>query len=648
MVSLTLEGNAMTRLGIRTFLFAVGFALVIAATAAAEDLPPLPQRGSVSQFGITWTFQQPVAVGQFVNGDYYVVGPVTITAISPAPVYGTGSRNGSTKNPPVSGLCGYDGRITNYFRATLNEPLPIQLAPGDSLISTVSVEVMGNIPNMLRTSDRSQLPLRTAAVLTCLAAQAPSDAFRPSYGDRTGRIYLARNLRRDLLPRLARVPHVPTLATYERVFERPWTDTAWYGFCSPMENMPVYGREVSRGVGMATLLLCSDFATAEKERLLVRFVQVGIDLMGLVRAGHAGWYAHGGHHSGRKWPILFAGIVLGDPEMQRPETYYPQVRFQEDMQTIHGPGWTGATALYAGHYGSQGHPSNPDWGPYEHLQPPDWPGTIGENYRRCCTSIAWIGEALAARILHAEELWNHDAFFDYCDRWMTEDDTEFARIAAAAHPGSESWYTADWARQRQCWDAFVEEMWAAYRTNLPPQAGPAWAIVASHGPLGELASTVGDGYTEPRLAGLRKLRITFTETIDAATAVAGAVSLTGTSSGDVSALVESLTLDAGGHVLTVTLSASPPDGDVFTVAITDVLRTTGGGTVAGDRRLTVRLLAGDIDGSGVVSVGDILAVRAAAGLPLTPQNASVDIDGSGQVSGADLLQVRSRLGRRVP
>ena len=638
----------MIRFRAGMFWFAAWAVLATAGAAAADDLPPLPLRGSVSQFGITWTFQQPASVGQFVNGDYYVVGPVTITALSPVPVYGTGSRNGSTKNPPVSGLCGYDGRITNYFRANLNEPLPIHLVAGDSLISTVSVEVMGTIPNMLRTSDRSQLPLRTSAVLTCLAAQVPPDAFRPSYGDRSSRIYLGRNLRRDLLPRLPRVTHMPTLAQYERVFERPWTDTAWYGFCSPMENMPVYGREVSRGVGMATLLLCSDFTPEQKETLLVRFAQVGIDLMGLVRAGHSGWYAHGGHHSGRKWPILFTGIMFGDPEMQRPEAFYPQVRFQEDMQTIHGQGWTGATALYAGHYGSEGHPSNPDWGPYEHLQPPDWPGTIGENYRRCCTSIAWIGEALAARILHAEKLWNHDAFFDYCDRWMTEDDSQFARTAAAAHPGSEWWYTEDWARQRQCWDAFVEEMWASNRTHLPPEPGPRWEIVAWHGQIGELASTIADGYTEPRLAGLRKVRITFTETIDPATVIAGAVSLTGDSSGDVSALIQGLSLDPGGHVLVMTLSASPPDGDSFTVTISDTLRTTGGGTVAGDRQLTVRLLAGDVDGSGRVSAGDILAVRAAAGQLLTVQNASVDIDGSGSISGTDLLLIRSRLGRHLP
>jgi len=38
---------------------------------------------SVSQFGITWTFDRDYTVGQFANGDWWVVGPVTITKIEP-------------------------------------------------------------------------------------------------------------------------------------------------------------------------------------------------------------------------------------------------------------------------------------------------------------------------------------------------------------------------------------------------------------------------------------------------------------------------------------------------------------------------------------------------------------------------------------
>ena len=38
---------------------------------------------SVSQWGITWTFDGDYTTGQYANGDYWVVGPVNITAITP-------------------------------------------------------------------------------------------------------------------------------------------------------------------------------------------------------------------------------------------------------------------------------------------------------------------------------------------------------------------------------------------------------------------------------------------------------------------------------------------------------------------------------------------------------------------------------------
>ena len=66
-----------------------------------------------------------------------------------------------------------------------------------------------------------QTNLKSAAVLTCLAAPVPLDAFRPSYSDTTARIYRASDLQRELLPKLKRVPTTPDLPTWERIFERP-------------------------------------------------------------------------------------------------------------------------------------------------------------------------------------------------------------------------------------------------------------------------------------------------------------------------------------------------------------------------------------------------------------------------------------------
>ena len=72
----------------------------------------------VDQFGITWTFDKDYGVGQFANGDYYVVGPVTVIGIEPASVEIDGRTiNGSSVNPsPQFGQAqGYDSGMYGTF-----------------------------------------------------------------------------------------------------------------------------------------------------------------------------------------------------------------------------------------------------------------------------------------------------------------------------------------------------------------------------------------------------------------------------------------------------------------------------------------------------------------------------------------------------
>jgi len=451
-------------LGLPAFAGAAWASDSIDARLSQEYLPKLELRASIERHGITWGFEKPVRVGRFLNGDYYVIGPAKVVSIDPPPA---GGRNGSVLNLPLDPFkSGFDERVnSDRYEPQYRADLPVSLQPGDALVSTISVEKMRALPAPLRASDKAKSPVLTASVLTCLAEPVPKDAFRPSYGDRSQKIYLARDLRRDLLPSLRRPKHTPSIEEWAKRYERPWLDVCFYGFDAPIGYMPHYGREIGRASGIASLLLMLDFKPHEKERLLVGFVQYGIDLWGLARSGYRGWPAHGGHGSGRKWPIVFAGIMLGDDEMATPTKSLPKLQFGEDMQTMYGRGWTGATALYAGHIGKDGEKTQKGWGAYEHLPPSEWPGMLGENYRRCCTSVAWVGQALAARIMHAEAQWNHDAFFDYVDRWMTEDDTEAIKIIKEA-TGKE--YSANWERQGQTWDDFVNEMWAAYRDNLPP------------------------------------------------------------------------------------------------------------------------------------------------------------------------------------
>ena len=459
---------------------------------------------SVTQYGITWKFDKPARIGQFINGDYYVVGPVTVIDIMPKRLIGREVpsdeldkieierargeliRNGSMLDPPAKREMSYDSGIRNWFNSALVSNVPYSLKPADSLVSTISMKKtevvkrllikgapVGNPPFKRGEGDNS--PIKYLAVLTCVSEPLPPDAFRPSYGDRTGKIYYARDFKREMLPNLAKVPSAPqSLDEWVRIFQRPWVDTGYFAFANPIANMPAYGREVGRAVGCGALMLIQDYKPEEKERLLINYIQVGIDYWGVVKSGHPGWEAFGGHGSGRKINMVIAGILLGDKEMASPTKSFPDVKFQEDMQVIYDDGWTGAKAVYSGHRGSADHKSrrteiSPLDNSYEHLPPKQWAGMRGESYRRCCTSVAWVGQALAIRLLQAENYWNHDAFFDYVDRWMYEDDSKAVQTIKS-EKGQD--YSANWARQGQAWgdespaDRMVEEMWAKYRKTL--------------------------------------------------------------------------------------------------------------------------------------------------------------------------------------
>lgn len=465
--------------------------------AAKVERLELERKGSITQYGITWTFDKPAQVGQFVNGDYYVVGAVTITAIDPKPLVGTEVpeselddrdkynakngkyvRNGSMLNPPAQQRIAYDSGIRNWFRRELLAVPPIRMKPGDSLVSTISLKFgeKNSFPyhgSGLVRGEHDNSPVKTAAVLTCMAEPQLADAFRPAFCDKENNVYLARSLRRELLYSLPKPANTPKLETWVRVFQRPWVNTGFFGFEQAMENMPHYGQWVGQAQSMAGLMLMLDFTPEEKEPLLINVVQVGIDYWGAVRNGHPGWQGWGGHGSGRKFPIVLAGILLGDEQMASPTKTFPKVEFGEDNQTMFGKCWTGADVVFAGHSGissNTGEPPRPKWGPYEHLPPSEWTkdNFTSECYRRANTCSSWVGQVLVMRMMRAEKQWNHDAFFAYVDRWMSEDDAEHRHEIAKYFTNRVLQDDATWGHQSNAWEPFVKTMWQTYGNNLPP------------------------------------------------------------------------------------------------------------------------------------------------------------------------------------
>ena len=218
----------------RHLFLVVSIAIFAVLHLKADDAPPKDQptyplvevkeRSELSQYGITWKFAQPVMSGQFVNGDWWVVGPVTLVSVAPLPgpapadeqigaaksIYGASGitadkqmRNGSMivlgrdlvadKNGTGFGCQGYDSRGLNYV-PSLSMALPLNLEVNRSLISTISTETFdksdkpscpsvfaGFTPPRINCAGTDTSVLQGAAVLTCLDKAPPADAFRPPY-----------------------------------------------------------------------------------------------------------------------------------------------------------------------------------------------------------------------------------------------------------------------------------------------------------------------------------------------------------------------------------------------------------------------------------------------------------------------------------
>lgn len=293
---------------------------------------------SISQYGITWTWTEDLTVGQYANGDYYVVAPdgITITDITPASTLISGRTiNGSMANPTAGSNApqGFDsGANSNTFIAALNVARPgnndlsaenpLVLSAGTSLVSCISHPVAGTRPQ-----------LTDAAVLTIVATAPAEGSFRPPYcgSDKTV-LGTVDDLDYGLLQTYAPVASTPSLSTVIGYFARPWIEvnTNFGGrLLHPSNNQPNYGADMTNQLASGMLSLLLSYTNEQKEPLYRNIVQYGIDVYGAAKSG-GNWVANGGHDMGRKMPMLLAGLTFANAEIL---SYSPNI-FQEDQQTF--------------------------------------------------------------------------------------------------------------------------------------------------------------------------------------------------------------------------------------------------------------------------------------------------------------------------
>jgi hypothetical protein len=435
----------------------------------------------ITSNGVTWTLAETRQSGVFVNGDPWVLGPVTVTSITnslndPAFTPKLG-QNGSMLNPGTDARQGYESSLRNYD-ASLNVALrdgrpvssknPLPLPTGSTLVSAVSwlyrseTEAEPGCPRFDGATRTPRPDLRAAGILTVLAEAPPADAFRPAYvgSEKTIRFRTSAldysKLPSLTLPAEASAPAFSTLAD---AFAKTWLDhvNGWLGgHLHPSDHMPNYGRDMGRLVGDATLRLFTDASprgkNPDKDRLIIGLVQYGIDSAGIAD-NDGGWPADGGHGLGRKWPILLAGSLLNNAHLLNAGRW--PTRFQENEQTFYvsraevaitnGPEWKPDKRATLLPY-TDADIGKAEWGIRHATVPQSDNAHFTATYREINGAIM-PAFALAARAMGLKQAWNHDPFFDYCDRYMT-------------------WRLAEPPTHNRP-SGFLVAMWDAHRPKLP-------------------------------------------------------------------------------------------------------------------------------------------------------------------------------------
>lgn len=381
---------------------------------------------NVSQYNITWYFDNCYKVGQFINGDWWVVGPLNITNITPE---FDGLHHGWDVNPTNIYQQAYDTRAYS-FNSSLVHSLPIQINYSASIVKALSKDITNSSP-MCTHNINHVCYLETAAVLTVLPEiplNGGADFFRPGYFGEQKILISFDALNISLLPTVNSTENTPNATVLAYRFQRVQLDhlNNWIGrLIHPQDNMPDYGGDIAIDTGDAALRLMLNDSLEEKKPLLVNYVQMGIDWYSIFENGGS-WPANGGHMSGRKLPISFLAIMLDNQTMKDKVSQAPYNTFQEDgMIYFSQKANSGDGAILFGQVDNEDlywinlmtdGATRTGKDPYDYIDT-NVPGT---SYQAGINSMIWKGPVIAMQLIpEISDIWNNSHFVSYVDRWVT-------------------------------------------------------------------------------------------------------------------------------------------------------------------------------------------------------------------------------------
>jgi hypothetical protein len=402
----------------------------------------------ISQFGITLAFDKSHACGQYANGDFWVMGPVTIVDITPKDATPTDDvdMHGAMLGPDAPSSFpahGFDSRVASLpYKRELNiaRQLPYAVPANSSVLASTSHE-----PSDPK-RDRSQV--EDQMILTVVSSPVPGGSFRPTYfGRDKGVRWNMDQIDYSKLKNLAVVAGAPTIAGAEEMFERSvinlgMKDLYQGEYLMAAKNLPYYGknygREMALGAAYAGLALNLNATPAQKEKLAVRFVQNGLDIYGGVALGNY-YDPNGGHTNGYKLPMLLAGVLLNDQGILGKFKGADRVSFSEDgshfyvtQSMINTPRYerNPNKNLAVGATGCETYNNNATYDSCTRtidaytsamLGMPEWGGSgpdtrAGSNWGRIYRNVtgpSLLGSVLVVNLMGIESAWNHAASLDY-------------------------------------------------------------------------------------------------------------------------------------------------------------------------------------------------------------------------------------------
>jgi len=442
---------------------------------------------SLTQYGITWTFDKPYTVGTFINGDFWIKGPVTIIDITPKSTMVNGRIiNGSMLNASI-GKQGFDNWMLGSENRSWDSSLNVGRPNGSEISADNSLHITNGtlISSISYPNIRDSKNVRVMAVLTVLDTIPPEGSFRPPYIGMVKPIrYQFNETMINKLPNVTLPPvtldYTPETQKILSLIEKPWVELmgCWVNemFCAP-ENMPCYGRDIANVIGNAACQVVSNIDPSDKKLMAIRLIQIGIDNYGIIKNdpfGPKAWQADGGHSCGRAFPILFAGYLLNDTAMfnimKKSGQYAYQnghyagnlpsdyIHFGEQDQTF----YVTQQAVDITHNKStiawDSDPRSPRI-PYESVDigRAVWgvchapsPGGDNNHPKQIYLEVnlpSWPGQLLASHLLGIKDAWNNPALFDCVDNFVKLGQSDVTY-------GSGGFF-----------DNFVRAMWVTYRSS---------------------------------------------------------------------------------------------------------------------------------------------------------------------------------------